>query len=315
MSKEFKEKREALKLSLKEVSKLTRVKTSYLDAIENSDFDKLPVEVYSKGYIREYAKSLDISADKILSEYNDYLETKRGGKKKEVPEKTNLQDAVATAPAQEPKTEPYHTTGIPVYTSTQAKNTAYRAILIVPFLFSVVISYFYLFNEKEPEMPVKTYQTVPAQSPVAAQQQETPASAEQTTPAANQTPAAVIQTAVTAQKPQAVVDNNTKKDRPAAVVKKKHNVDITATDEVWVLVIRDGVEKDSMIMKSGEKQSYSAEKSFFLKIGNAAGVKLTYNGKPISNLGGSGQVVTLILPQNASPSGQSTSSAATSPVN
>lgn len=311
MVREFKAKREILGLNLKEVSKLTRVKTSYLDAIEKGDFDKLPVEVYAKGYIREYAKFLAISADIILSEYDDYLEIKRGGKKKEVPEKTDSQDKAAATSDQEQHIENYHTTGIPVYTSTHPKSIAYRTILIIPFLFTVVIAYFYLFNEKEPEMPVKNNQP----TPVIAQQQETSASSGQNSPDINTTRAEVIQTSKPAQKTQDLNDNNTKKDKPAAIVKKKHNIEITATDDVWVLVIRDGIEKDSMLMKSGEKQSYSADKSFFLKLGNAAGVKIMYNGKALDTLGGSGQVVSFILPQPLSQGGSSTSAAAISPVN
>ncbi|MBF0329560.1 MAG: DUF4115 domain-containing protein [Nitrospirae bacterium] len=315
MNKEFKDKRETLGLSIAEVSKLTRIKTSYLASIEAADFDKLPVEVYSKGYIREYAKFLDIPADTVISKYDDYLEIKRGGKKKEIEPKSDLKNTAPPVPKQDQNKETYHTTGIPVYTSKQPKNTAYRSILIVPFLFSVVISYFYLFDEKEPEMPLNKNQTTAVQAPVIAQQQEAPASSEQNSANVNSAPAVVTQTSNPIQKAQTLTDNNTKKDKPAAATQKKHTIEITATNDVWILVIRDGAEKDSMMMKPGEKQSYSADKSFFLKIGNAAGVKLIYNGKALDNLGSSGQVVSLILPQPANQGGSSTSSAATIPVN
>ena len=42
---------------------------------------------------------------------------------------------------------------------------------------------------------------------------------------------------------------------------------------------------------------WEAKKKFSLVIGNAAGVELKLNGKPLGKLGENGQVVKLVLPQ------------------
>jgi hypothetical protein len=50
-------------------------------------------------------------------------------------------------------------------------------------------------------------------------------------------------------------------------------------------------------LKPGEKISLSAESRFNLLIGNAGGVRLNLNGKPVPVPGKSGQVVNVTLPK------------------
>ena len=49
MSKFLKERRIELGKELKEIASTTRIKGAYLKSIEEEEFDKLPVEVYTKG--------------------------------------------------------------------------------------------------------------------------------------------------------------------------------------------------------------------------------------------------------------------------
>jgi len=65
----LRKRREELGLGLEEVSRRTRIKYDYLKALEEGDFENLPVEVYIKGYIREYAKILNIDPEGVLEKY------------------------------------------------------------------------------------------------------------------------------------------------------------------------------------------------------------------------------------------------------
>jgi hypothetical protein len=49
-------------------------------------------------------------------------------------------------------------------------------------------------------------------------------------------------------------------------------------------------------MQPGETLQLQAKKSFSLKIGNAAGVRIVFDGKDIGKLGEKGSVITLDLP-------------------
>jgi len=65
----LKEKREALGLELKGVAHNLRIQYEYLKALENNDLQKLPPDVYTRAYIREYARFLNIDPGIVLDEY------------------------------------------------------------------------------------------------------------------------------------------------------------------------------------------------------------------------------------------------------
>ncbi len=82
MSKLLKKQREELGKDIKEIAADTRIKTSCLQSIEDEDYEKLPPEVYTRGYIKEYAKYLGLPTETILAPYEKYLEMQGGAKGK-----------------------------------------------------------------------------------------------------------------------------------------------------------------------------------------------------------------------------------------
>lgn len=73
MGNVLKERREELGKNIKEIAKITRVRANYLKAIEEEEFSTLPIPVYTKGYIKEYAKFLGVPVDLALAPYERYL--------------------------------------------------------------------------------------------------------------------------------------------------------------------------------------------------------------------------------------------------
>ena len=65
----LKERREELGLDLKEVAHSLRIQYEYLKALEKNDLEKLPPDVYTRAYIREYARFLNIEPGNLLAEY------------------------------------------------------------------------------------------------------------------------------------------------------------------------------------------------------------------------------------------------------
>lgn len=61
--------REAKRMSLAEVSRETRVPIASVERIEADRFDELPGEVFVRGFLRAYAKALDVPADEVLARY------------------------------------------------------------------------------------------------------------------------------------------------------------------------------------------------------------------------------------------------------
>ena len=69
----LKRKREELGLGIQEVAELLRIRAEFLSSIEEDRFEKLPVAVYTVGYIRCYAAYLHIDPEPILSFYSGHL--------------------------------------------------------------------------------------------------------------------------------------------------------------------------------------------------------------------------------------------------
>jgi len=64
--------REALGLDINQVAEAIHLDASIIVALESDDFDSLPSRVFVQGYIRNYAKLLDIDERPILDAYNEF---------------------------------------------------------------------------------------------------------------------------------------------------------------------------------------------------------------------------------------------------
>ncbi|NTV99612.1 MAG: DUF4115 domain-containing protein, partial [Chlorobiaceae bacterium] len=71
-----------------------------------------------------------------------------------------------------------------------------------------------------------------------------------------------------------------------------HLLQINAHDTTWLQVMIDKTELKELLMQPGDAAEWRAENCFSLKIGNAGGVKLRFDGKDLANLGEAGEVVT-----------------------
>jgi cytoskeleton protein RodZ len=81
------------------------------------------------------------------------------------------------------------------------------------------------------------------------------------------------------------------------VADKYQHLVLKALDKSWVLVTTDdGRTRNEADMAGGEVKTYRALNSFKVKLGNAGGVDVQFNGKPLGVLGPSGQVLEITLP-------------------
>lgn len=59
----------ARKVSMEEICWATKIKLDYLIALEEGNFSTLPAEIFIKGYIRSYAKYLEIDPEEAVAHY------------------------------------------------------------------------------------------------------------------------------------------------------------------------------------------------------------------------------------------------------
>ncbi|MEJ2164821.1 MAG: helix-turn-helix domain-containing protein [Desulfobacterales bacterium] len=107
-----------------------------------------------------------------------------------------------------------------------------------------------------------------------------------------------------AQEPPAAVEQSIEAESAAAVgaaesekpVPEKLTLQIEALEDTWVKVIVDEKESKEYSLKTGDTVQLEAKSGYNLLIGNAAGLTLKLNEKPVAIPGESGQVVTMHLP-------------------
>jgi len=292
MSKLFKKRREELGWNIADVAAATRIKESALIAIEEEDYDKLPIEVYARGYIREYAKHLGISADEGLIAYVKYIDKKAASaemtdasriqQKPVKPESSSIKKA-----KEKPVAKPdhvYEKAGVSSELPKQrveGKSGMSGLIWKMSLLIVVIAALAYQFissrnAEKESQV-----------SPLAQQMQQQPQSMAENT--ATVPGPAVLQTPPV---------NDEAKSAEPGLERKLHELVISAAETSWVQVISDGSNKKEALMKPGESLTFSATRVMHVLLGNAGGVSLRYDGKELPT-GKEGEVLRLRLPDRA----------------
>lgn len=66
LGQHLRKERELRGIDLEEVSRVTRVRIAYLQYLEEDRLSELPADVYTRGYIRAYAKFLGIDGDRCI---------------------------------------------------------------------------------------------------------------------------------------------------------------------------------------------------------------------------------------------------------
>jgi len=217
----LRKRREELDKDLREIAEISKIRYDYLKAIEDEEFAKLPLEVYVKGYIREYAKILNIDPEVVI---NAYIQQ--------------------TSPPQTEKKE------VSAEATAQRKHLKIRYVLL-PFLLLIPVVFF-LFSPNPKKSIIPSH-------------------------------------------PPETKEKNLSKTKPTS-----HVLEVFATDTTWLLVTIDGTQNKELLLKPGESAKWQANQNFSIKIGNAGGINLTFDGNKLDPPGKKGQVIRLNLPEQNS---------------
>ena len=71
LGEELKRRREDLGLTLAQISEATRIGTRFLRAIETDDFAVLPEGIYTRSFIKAYAKHVRMDEDEAMHLYQE----------------------------------------------------------------------------------------------------------------------------------------------------------------------------------------------------------------------------------------------------
>ena len=109
--------REVRGISLKEIADATKISKRFLEAIERNDHRTLPAPVFTRGFVREYARYLGLNAEEMVGRYNFAA---AGDDRIEKPPQLERvtqppPDAPKEAPKKRPIPPPYARIGFGVY--------------------------------------------------------------------------------------------------------------------------------------------------------------------------------------------------------
>ena len=83
-----------------------------------------------------------------------------------------------------------------------------------------------------------------------------------------------------------------------AAVRREHQLEITASDTVWMRIAFENGKSEELLLKAGTSKSWTFGGTAVLKIGNAGGAALKFDGKDLGVPGDPGQVLDLTLPRS-----------------
>ena len=278
--------RESRGLTLKDVFERTRISAINLEAIEKGDFHLLPPPIFTKAFIKTYARMLGVESSDILARYEQYLETLN---------------------------EPSPKKG-DVKTPSSMAGKHYKHVLWgLSFLIAVGIIVFSISSYKsdvavlksqivEPIKP--TPETKPPESAVVTAEVKgestnqvnpvpKPEERDLRSKTAPQIPPSGQKSADRVNAQQEATGQKTITQQQATV--ETNRLTMEATELTWIRMTAGGNPPQEMLLRPGEKIEQSAS-NFVIHIGNAGGITIDFQGKSLGSLGRHGQVIHLKLP-------------------
>jgi cytoskeletal protein RodZ len=267
LGKYLKNQRESKKISLREVAKNTRVREHVLRAIEEDQYHLLPPATYVKGFLLAYAKYLKLDPNDVLLRYENVL---KGGP-------ITRPSTQPPRPKQEiPPDQPSKPKGKVLWNTKQTWVVA--GVIVASF---IVFYFFSPFPSTPPTEPIPG-KLVEKKSPTGP---SSPGTAPSLAPEGK--PVIPEKKPLAPSAPVAATTSVQEK-KPIALQLK-------AIEETWVSLQADDQSGREMILKPGEGTTVQASGRILMKLGNAGGLDLVLNGKPLAKPGRSGEVLTLIV--------------------
>jgi cytoskeleton protein RodZ len=270
----FKKKREELGLDLREVADNLKISSQYLSAIEDDSFEKLPAPVYSVGYMRCYAKYLSIDPGPVITHFNSQVSS------------------------------PEPPTVIPISSSRkQVPIYLYIILLFTAGLltFAVYISrngqQFYSEIAGKINSPVAEDQTLPETIVAEPGAPESFSAGEIAVTEQETAPAPLISGVDSSEKRAPLSSSHDEKQVHETVAEAEHRLGITASENAWLQIMFENGTIEEVLLRPGISKVWKFSGSALLKVGNAGGVTLRFDGEDLGVPGKPGQILKLNFPQ------------------
>ncbi len=285
-------------ISLQQISADTRISMSMLQAIEEGDTAQLPAPVFTKGFLRAYAKQIGLDPDAVIAEYQDRVE------EVDAPQETIVRFHQKLRPESPRKKHLGLLLGLPLlvvlalffWRTKHVRQESPSAISGKPAKTTHA-------NQKTSRSDLVSD---PNQDQSATQPQQTPdlsKSGIEPAPATSESDTQTTPVSPTDENVSSTQESNLySEDESQQQIKAQpptsapYVLQARTTQTTWLRITIDEMQEREYLLQPGEQVTWTASMGYKLHIGNAAGLQLFLNDKPIEVLGESGRVVRLVLP-------------------
>lgn len=278
--------REMRGITLDEIATQTKISARNLRALEEEKFDQLPGGIFNKGFVRAYAKFLGIDEEHMVAEYV------AASQDTEAVREQKLKDEFAKAEFRKPKDDDRD---ISLEPKSQWGTIAGIVLLAV-----LAFGGWQVYQKKKAERASQHPQASPANpapkitipAVPATNLPATPAVGNSTTPQTAAPAAPENNLGNTTSAPDKSAPATPKSD-PSTPPEQKSSADSAATpidlkvkvnSQSWVQIKADGKLLVSENLGPGTERAVKAHDKVEMVLGNAGGVELTYNGKPVESV-------------------------------
>ena len=292
----FKQVRETKGLTVDEVASKTRIRPDFVKALEDGNFAKLPDQVFARGFVRSYARSLGLDEQDAIQRFIQSAGA--------FYEKQDERERLKVRQAEE-----------------ERKRRANRKAVGVAISISVLTLIFLLSREQSSVLRRGNLEQISTiqRSAQAAKDAPDTATRQEVEPVAVAPKPIDIPSVM----PEAATDDRHPESDVSPTVESKPDtetvsmvspgtdgplggislegtgpsttdsqlvLDLEATELSWVVVQIDNGSPQEALLRPGEKVHWKGRDQFILTLGNAGGVKAELNGKPQKPFGPSGKV-------------------------
>ena len=266
----FKQVREAKGLTLEEVASKTRIHPEFLKALEEGNFAKLPDQVFAKGFVRAYARSLGMDEEDTIRRFGESAGAFYGRQGEQ--ERLRLQQADDERRRR----------------ANRKITVAAVGVALLGLVLLVSREQSAVFSPRPTTEPASSKATAPVPTakssggPVATQPAGDSSAGTPPSPVAREESIPLKSTAI---EPLAELPlERVPAEKPPLVL------DLEALELSWVVVQVDGASPHEALLRAGERIRWKGKDRFTLTLGNAGGVRVVFNGKPQGPFGPVGKV-------------------------
>lgn len=250
--------RERQQLTIHDIEEATSIRALYIESIEDGNYDKLPGDVYTKGFIKNYATFLNLDAESLVKQFVDERTPEPIAEEITDENKNNSNTKVDKSESitQTEKIDPQKLRRR--RNNSDSGKLSSGLIAAVVLIAAIAGGAWYYFTNTEGEIADNDNKPT-IEQPATENQQ----------PVQTQTPGAVA----------------------AAPNQSGVNIQAKFNGECWTEVTLDGLVVFEDVVSAGQTLSWSGKDTIIVRVGNAGAVELTENGKPVGQIGAIGDVV------------------------